>query len=587
MIEKKIRNCYDYIRTSLAFSNYLNQEMYVTSFKLGEGTFYNLLLNPYEKYGKTIITHAILLLSLFKEETLKKDEADKLNLYINGKAFDELMGNLIQPDGTKYKLGSLTVDDKKEALEIIRNKLLHGDYYIENDTIYLCKEGITGEINVDDLLKTCLFLMQISKYKLVGENSRPMVLCKKETIEKEERLETDKDLKRLMQNAYFVEFFDEPEEGYERTIEYNKVLDRFYKAVSNRNDIIKKHTFKNAIDIIINEHKEELKRQHIKLRYEIKPVAQTTEYPQIKQFFISNNKHFDHMNTVEKRAFMVLSTMNILDNNNNDYLATSHAILNNIKALCAYTQMVHPELVEYNVRQSVTYPDDMTIAALFNAFYSIYHYGLDEIYSNGIASTPLREIASGKYLNFAKLKLDAYYDPAMTIEATFSDFPNQLISLQTAVDKAKTKRDNAVNSYNAYKIHSKTKSDEKTFKMLKQVSDAEEEYKTAQEIYKKAEEFMNNDFNEYVKNYNIISHMRNSFAHGNVRIKPYVTGDPLLDQEIVMQDIFKGNCTYSLRVKFIELHKLLEAPNAKIMLDFIASKLPQPVKKEEHTHKLS
>lgn len=586
MIEKKLHNCYGFIQTAIAFNNYLNQEMYINTKIYGIPTTFYLKQYPKEAYYYTLISHAILLLSVFKEELLKKDEQDKLNLFISENTFDSLMGNLIQPDGTKYKLGSLTIDDKKEVLELIRNKLMHGDFYAENDSLYLVKEGITGEIKINDLIRTSLLLVGITDYKLKGKNTRPMVLCKNKVIESKDVLETDKDLKRFMNNVYFVEFYDEPENGFDRTPEYVLVLQKFYEELHKSYDLVHQRTFQSTITLLMHKYANEFKKHHVKLTYNIKPVSQTSEYSKIKKFFVTNKHEFDDLNLDEKKLYMVMACTNILDHQNSEHLKTSSAIYNNMKVLDAYLKEINPEQVVYNMQQSITFTDDMTVASLFNAFYSMYHYGLDEIYSNG-NGTSLKSIVSGEYLNFAKLDLDKYYDPGMTIEATFADFPNQLLAIEKGELEAKAKMDKAEANLNNYLLYSKKQTKEKTEDMQSKFDIAKENYEKAVKLHKAAKLFMTNDFDRYVKNFNIISHIRNSFAHGNVRILPYVVGDPLLDQEILMQDIFKGKNTYTLRVKFSDLHELLEAPNAKIMTDFLLEKIYPVTKTTEHTYKLS
>lgn len=586
MKEKKLRNCIKFIQTALAFNNYLNQEMYINKHIYGIPTTLYLNQYPTEFYNSTLITHAILLLSLFKEELLKKDEKDKLNLFISENTFDSLMGDLIQPDGTKYKLGSLTVDDKKEVLELIRNKLMHGDFYAENDSIYLIKEGITGAIKINDFIRTSLLLVRITDYKLKGKNTRPMVLCKNKVIKSIDVLETDKDLKRFMSNVYFIEFYDEPENGFNRTPEYVFVLQKFYEELHKSYDLVKERTFQSTITLLTHKYASEFKKHHIKLTYNIKPVSQTTEYPKIKKFFVANKHQFDDKKLDERKLYMVMACTNILNHQNSDNLKTSVAIYNNMNAINAYLNGVNPERVVYNMQQSITFSDDMTIAALFNVFYSMYHYGLDEIYSNG-NGTSLKSIVSGEYLNFAKLDLDKYYDPSMTVEATFADFPNQLLAIEKYEIEAKAKMDRAEANLNNYLLYSKKQTKEKIEEMQSKFDTAKENYNKAVKLTESAKLFMTNDFDRYVKNFNIISHMRNSFAHGNVKILPYVVGDPLLDQEILMQDIFKGKNTYTIRVKFSDLYKLLEEPNAKVMADFLLENITPATKTAEHTHKLS
>ena len=81
----------------------------------------------------------------------------QISLNIYEKAFDILMSNLCQEDGNKYKLGDMSFDSKKEIFDLIRNKLLHGDYVIdlEGYKVILNDKGVTGSIDIIDLVETC------------------------------------------------------------------------------------------------------------------------------------------------------------------------------------------------------------------------------------------------------------------------------------------------------------------------------------------------------------------------------------------------------------------------------------------------
>ena len=67
---------------------------------------------------------------------------------------------------------------------------------------------------------------------------------------------------------------------------------------------------------------------------------------------------------------------------------------------------------------------------------------------------------------------------------------------------------------------------------------------------------MNTRYNTYVRNYNIIAHIRNAFAHGNVKISSHVGGDTLLDRKIVIDDIYNGESTYKVVVTYKDFFKL-------------------------------
>ena len=61
---------------------------------------------------------------------------------------------------------------------------------------------------------------------------------------------------------------------------------------------------------------------------------------------------------------------------------------------------------------------------------------------------------------------------------------------------------------------------------------------------------MNNNFSKYVRNFNILLHIRNALSHGNIKISIYISGDSLLDREIIIEDIYEGKCTYKVVIRY-------------------------------------
>ena len=113
------------------------------------------------------------------------------------------------------------------------------------------------------------------------------------------------------------------------------------------------------------------------------------------------------------------------------------------------------------------------------------------------------------------------------------------------------------------------------------VTACEKAEKEAKELYEKAKRFMEKDYHKHIKNFNIIAHIRNAFAHGNVRIKPYVKGDTLKEQKIEIQDIYEGALTYYLTIRYDDFYQLVMSPNIDIMRDFIDTKIEKLKEKEK------
>ena len=358
-----------------------------------------------------------------------------------------------------------------------------------------------------------------------------------------------------------------------KVVNYN-VNSKNELTIAHFSDIHYSYKFKTKV------FKEILDKLHIKIHYEKIPVPETEYYNRIETLFLKNQKSFfSQMTPLEKRATMQKIAMTILIEKDDDELIIANAIRNCMYILIAYTHDIDLYSVHLMQSHSFTYLDDMTVAGLFNAFYCIYHYGLDEIYSKQ-GSTSLKDIASGECLNFARLKLDNFEDTRMTTDVTFADFPNQLEALKKAPKELAARTEIAKRNLDGYCKSGAKKSPLKEQQLIETVEKCELREKEAEELYKKAKKFMEKDFTNHVRNFNIIAHIRNAFAHGNVRIKPYVHGDTLKDQVIVMKDIYEGILTYYLSINYKELYSLLMPPNIDILRNFIDTKV-------ESTEKIS
>lgn len=581
MESKKLKNAQTLIRTAYGYNNFLNHEYYVP----GQiGTTYQLDGNgSREEYKNLIITHAILLLSVFKERLLKKED-DSLKLKISDPVFTTLMGNLIQPDGTKYKIGELSFEEKIDVLETLRNKLLHGDYYIEKDNIILNNKGITGSITIEELYRMSTLLLPVEKFKLTGPNIRPIISTTKQNIEKENRMQSLKQLRTYMSGVNYYRFIDIPEPGFERTLEYGQGLDQFFEIMWNIKSTHPHLEFEQIFNSIYPAYRPALKKLHIQLSYEKISVPDTEYYNRIETFFLKNKKQlFNQLSPLERRLIMQKIATAILNEKDDDDIIIANAIYNSMNVIKAYAE--HKDVyadVSFLQQHSMMYLDEITVAGLMNAFYCIYHYGLDEIYSKQ-GGTSLKDIASGECLNFARLKLDWFDDDDMTIDVSFADFPNQLEALRKAPIDLAARTEIAKRNLEGYRRSSAKKTEAKEQQLMDAVTACEQAEKDAKELYENAKRFMDKDFNNHVKNFNIIAHIRNSFAHGNVRIKPYVKGDTLKDQLITMQDIYNGALTYYLTIRYDDFYQLVMPPNINIMMDFIDTKIEKTKEKKSST----
>ena len=568
MIDDKILNAFEYFHASSTFSIFLIDN----EFDRFDPTY--LDQNDKEVYVKLLVTHSALLLALFKEEIMTKDDSRNISLNIFEKAFDALVSNLYQEDGDKYKIGDMSFDSKKELFDLIRNKLLHGDYVIDLNgyKVILNDKGITGSIEIIDLVETCKALCSSQECKLSEENKRTMTITKKSILESGPNLFNQSQLKKYMKDVYVIVFADKPMEGFQRDSKYAHTLASYYKTIQESKEYYEKHSIKNAVEILHRICLPYLRDAHIDLSYEIMPATQIEEFNRVKKYYLANRLFLDNLDNVSRRIYMNQVVSNIIYAKYTDYSVIAAALLNNISMLAAYVSDVPFSEIKYIELASNTYIDDMSIAAVFAQFYACYHYELDEIYSNGVG-TSLKDVANGTYLDFSQLDLEGLYDEGMTIDNGFNDFSNQLERLEKSLEKISTRKEGAETAYRNYLAKCKNPKADAESRLLANIEALINEYNDAYTTYEQAQEFMNSRYDKYVKNYNIISHIRNAFAHGNVRIMHHTSGDTLNDRVLVIEDNYEGVNTFKLVITYKEFDILFRQDNLDLIYNFIRSKV--------------
>ena len=573
MQDEKILTIYDLFQASGAFLSFLIDN----KFDRTDATF----LDKYPKgvYVKMLVTQSALLLGLFKEKIITKD-GDNFKLNIFQFAFDKLMTNLYYEDGEEYKIGSLTYNSKLEVLDALRNKLLHGDYVIDTDdnTILLNHRGLKGSITVDALVESCSLLCGSHACNLDKPNTRTMVFKNENIFDKFTDISKKTQLKSFMREVQVIKVTDKPKEGYTRNPVYVTVMNQFFGTLKNVVKFMELLRLTKICEITKEQFIPYFQAANIDCNIYVTTMADLPEYSEVSKYFSNNREYLDSLSIENKRKKLVRYASNVLHEKHMDYGIMMTALMNNIRFLSSYINNQDLSNVEYMVDTSETYVDDMSIAALFNHFYCTYHYGLDEIYSNGVG-TSLRGIAEGRYLDYSKLQLDGFDDPSMTIDNGFNDFENQLERLEKGIEVFERRKEGAESGYNAYLEHVSEPDEAKVERLLGNIDTRKKEYEEEQGTIEKAKDFMNTRYNAYVRNYNIIAHIRNAFAHGNVKISSHISGDTLLDRKIVIDDIYNGESTYKVVVTYKDFFKLFNNYNTDILFGFVDKRAREVAKK--------
>lgn len=548
MNKKQLGN---FIEFSLLYANYIkdNYDIFANSYKLD--------IFDQVEYKKLAALFAILNVALFKEDCLSKDENKNLDIIITDDLYNLIINNIAKKNGNNYSIGSIDIKDKKELFEIIRNKVLHGDFYFEDDYLVLNNDGQKGKIKLDAFIEMSIHLVQSQTCNLVGKNTRPMVINRmgERNIN---LIQTRSSRKKIYNNTYYLEIIDEPVEGYQRDSVYVNFLDKYLEflqvAFNDQNKSIQ-----NILYWMIDKNQDVFNNFHMKVSYKLTCLDSMKEKKDIEKTFLESKilEKDGDIREVVLIFFQIAS--DILCKEHIEKYVTANAIMNNILFLFRYCNNKNFENMFLFQKSSSTFYDDITIASTIINFYLAYHYGLDKIFSNG-GDTTLKEIVDGKYFDYSKLELDNYFDENMTIDCSFVGFNEQLKSMENEINKIRKNLSYFVQQRMNYLNKGSIEND-----ILRKFEDKILEIKTSldekEETYLNAKYFMDNNFIKYVRNYNIIAHLRNSIAHGNFQICPYEKGDTLQDRDLSFKDVHKGKITYSKIINYEDFLELLKEKN--------------------------
>ena len=183
-------------------------------------------------------------------------------------------------------------------------------------------------------------------------------------------------------------------------------------------------------------------------------------------------------------------------------------------------------------------------------FYCYFNYGLDSIFSGGI-TTNLRDIFEGRKFDYSQLDLSLFEDPNMTVEHTITSYQDQVNGINNEYNKTLAAYQKILNSYNGFKARFGTSKPDVEAILFQNCEKAKEQLQRITDLQNKSNNF---DFNKYVRNLNIINHLRNSIAHGN-----YELDDADLNNiYYVFNDVYNGVTTYTLRIKVEDFKRIFD-----------------------------
>ena len=175
---------------------------------------------------------------------------------------------------------------------------------------------------------------------------------------------------------------------------------------------------------------------------------------------------------------------------------------------------------------------------------------------------------------------DGLVMPLNSVAYINEDLPNQLTSMKNAFTEQATKVCDLYKTYFKF-LKSKSYEDEKIRNRVEtNLLEKKNELEIERAKVEYADTFMTERFEKFVINLNIIAHIRNALAHGNIKLRPYTSGDTFADRELIIEDIHEGKMTYRKIIKVRDFIQLFSSQNASLVEETIIGRIVK-IKLEE------
>jgi len=506
---------------------------------------------------------------LLDEYLIKIDDKNYTTEFIP-KFIEKIVEIIAIDNGKGYTVGDLSYHDATTILVKLRHKLAHGDFIIKDNNIVFEENKTEGRINLD-LLKKALLSFEDSYEDYFLTKPRCKAFNCARLPEGFININTESDFDKACNNIYRLEITDTPISKTGRNAKYVIIMDQLYKEIVR---LIEKDN-SHKIPELIFQNQKILIDNGIKLEYSFRRLPITECYNNTKEKYMANFEEYKLLPAAEQ--------LNLINNlsyriNKGKYqkfnirkgLLLNIFLLNEFKKNPNYTLK---KVIENNYELCnlfIYHLDDIIISSYLVAFNSLYEYGLEtEATKKGY--TNFVKIYEGKQLDFSKLDLDKLDDPKMTIEHDCDNFTTDVLEYEKdsiiEIDKQIASRNRNLKSYlencrnqQESKINSLTTEVEKVKQEKEVLLSKIDDIKVSLMTY---------DREKYIKNINIIYHIRNAIAHGNIFVDSY--SNDIQETNVIIRNYHEGKICYEKKLKIKDFVTLFSIPNIEVCYEFITN----------------
>ncbi len=513
------------------------------------------------------VGYATFALLLWKDEIIKKDSEYNLSTTVVEEILDEHI-NIITNKKNIWSIGEIEFTSSLDLLNVLRNKLAHGDYQIKENEIILEINDKIGSVNIDRLLDLTIQLDQnLSLIQKQKENTVGMIRNKNalENI----NIKTKSDLDKALSNMSYVEIKEKPRKLSLRTKEYIALAINLKEVVKTSIQNLRK------VDNLTSVPKVKFLLEQVNMDAKVTETMSTdleaTE--KARKMYVSRINEMRAMSPMMQQKYLAFWLQEAIKKEMQKK-SISFGIVNNEVLLKELKKNPNRNLINI-IEQNKFGPllmvenEKTVLTAYLINFYFTYIYALDNIL-NEKNKEDIRDIVENKAFDFSKLDLSGIKNQMDIETKNFSNFEGQTSKLDSDIVNLDTriyKLQNIIDSLkNVIESHPERKEVLDKNILIQEEALSKRDYIIG--LKERVKKYCEEDLTRYKKNRAIIEHIRNSIAHGNISLNIFNGNYTLEEALLTFNDEHDGKAT-TIQLTLKEFETLFSNENIKTILDFI------------------
>lgn len=513
------------------------------------------------------VGYATFALLLWKDEIIKKDSEYNLSTTVVEEILDEHI-NIITNKKNIWSIGEIEFTSSLDLLNVLRNKLAHGDYQIKENEIILEINDKIGSVNIDRLLDLTIQLDQnLSLIQKQKENTVGMIRNKNalENI----NIKTKSDLDKALSNMSYVEIKEKPRKLSLRTKEYIALAINLKEVVKTSIQNLRK------VDNLTLVPKVKFLLEQVNMDAKVTETMSTdleaTE--KARKMYVSRINEMRTVSPIMQQKYLAFWLQEAIKKEMQKK-SISFGIVNNEVLLKELKKNPNRNLINI-IEQNKFGPllmvenEKTVLTAYLINFYFTYIYALDNIL-NEKNKEDIRDIVENKAFDFSKLNLSGIKNQMDIETKNFSNFEGQTNKLDSDILNLDTRiyiLQNIIDSLkNVIESHPERKEVLDKNILIQEEALSKRDYIIG--LKERVKKYCEEDLTRYKKNRAIIEHIRNSIAHGNISLNIFNGNYTLEDALLTFNDEHDGKAT-TIQLTLKEFETLFSNENIKTILDFI------------------